>query len=116
MGIVVEFNPDLALRDIGEFKAGRRQEAECVPSVLEAGKKYLFLKRGQRNYWLQGELPLVETKGNQELSKPLASIVIEEVVHKMIDGEVWTRGVYRVVKVLDQDEMYFNGFGLVDDK
>ena len=75
MGIQVEFNPDLALRNISEFKNGNRKEEECIPENLEAGKIYSFLKEGQRNYWFFGENPLVETKGNQELSRPKASIL-----------------------------------------
>lgn len=34
MGIKVEFNPDLALRDISEYKSGRRKKEECVPDPL----------------------------------------------------------------------------------
>ena len=50
MGINIEFNPDLALRNIEEFKKGGRKEKECVPEQLEVGKTYPFLKKGQRNY------------------------------------------------------------------
>ncbi|MDP7324255.1 MAG: hypothetical protein QF632_05845, partial [Candidatus Woesearchaeota archaeon] len=60
MGINIEFNPDLALRNIEEFKKGGRKEKECVPEQLEVGKTYPFLKKGQRNYWFDGEFPLVE--------------------------------------------------------
>ncbi len=35
MGIKVEFNPDLALRDISEYKEGRRKQEECLPEKLE---------------------------------------------------------------------------------
>lgn len=38
MGIQVEFNPDLALRNISEFKKGNRKEDECIPEKLETGK------------------------------------------------------------------------------
>jgi len=31
MGIRVEFNPDLALRNFSEFTAGRRKREECLP-------------------------------------------------------------------------------------
>jgi len=33
MGIKVEFNPDLALRNISEFKNGRRQIEECISKI-----------------------------------------------------------------------------------
>ena len=68
MGIQVEFNPDLALRNFSEFEKGNRKKEECIPKNLEAGEVYNFLKLGQRNYWLFGEIPLLETKGNEILS------------------------------------------------
>ncbi len=114
MGIQVEFNPDLALRDIREYKEGRRTLEECIPELLEAGKSYHFLKKGQRNYWFFGEIPLVQTAGDQRLSRPLASIVILEATHFRDKRRIYTRGIYRVEKVLDPEssEIYFEGMGL----
>jgi hypothetical protein len=112
MGISVEFNPDLALRNISELKNGRKKE-ECVPEKLEAGKVYEFLKQGQRNYWLQGEIPLLETKGHQQLSKPLASIVILEATHVLHNEVPWTKGKYKVVEVFADEKIRFNGFSKV---
>ena len=40
MGIKIEFNPDLALRDISEHKKGNRKIEECIPEKLEEGKIY----------------------------------------------------------------------------
>ncbi|GAJ12341.1 unnamed protein product, partial [marine sediment metagenome] len=73
MGIQIEFNPDLALR---KFGTPGRLEEECLPKTLIVGEMHQFLKKGQRVYWLEGEIPLLETKGNQQLSRPLASIQI----------------------------------------
>ncbi len=81
MGIQVEFNPDLALRDFEEFKKGNRKREECLPEKIETGKIYDFLKQGQRNFYLDGEVPLLKTQGNAVLSRPLASILILEAVH-----------------------------------
>ena len=50
MGIKVEFNPDLALRNISEFKNGNRKIEECITEDIEAGKIYPFLKKEQRLY------------------------------------------------------------------
>ena len=112
MGIVVEFNPDLALREYVEFKNGNRKKEECVPEKIEEGKVYDFLKKDQRNYWFFGEIPLVKTKGNQSLSRPIASIQIIEATH-FIEGEnIFTRGKYKIVKKLDNDEPYFECFDL----
>ena len=110
MGIKVEFNPDLALRNISEFKAGNRAIEECIPENLESGKIYPFLKKEQRNYWLFGEIPLLETRGNQDLSRPKASIIISEATHFIENNEVWTKGKYRVVEVFNDDDIHFEGF------
>ena len=110
MGIQVEFNPDLALRSIEEFRAGRRKKAECVPENLEKGEVYSFLKKGQRLYWLHGEIPLKITKGNQDMSSPVASVAVLEAVHFVLEGEAWTKGSYRVVDVFDPSDgtVHFN--------
>ena len=103
MGIEIEFNPDICLRDYSLFKEGKREEAECLPENIEAGKVYSFLKKGQRMFWFYGELALLETKGNQQLSRPLASIKILEATHFLKDEKVWTKGKYEVVEVFDKN-------------
>jgi len=113
MGIKVEYNPDLALRDITEHKEGRRQITECVPENLIVGKTYQFLKRGQRLYWLDGEIPLLKTKGNEDLSAPVASIVITEATHIKQDNEIWTKGFYTVVEIFIDSTPRFNGFAKI---
>ncbi len=111
MGIITEYNPDLALRNISEFKEGRRKEEECIPEDLERGQVYNFLKVGQRNYWLDGEIPLLETKGNQQLSSPKASIIILEVAHFLDENkQVYSKGKYKVVEVFKDGKVHFNGF------
>ncbi len=113
MGIAVEFNPDLALRSIALFQSGERKEEECIPEPLEEEKTYFFLKKGQRNYWLEGELPLLETRGNSDLSLPIASIIILEATHVLIDTELWTKGKYRVVELIPDRKVRFNGFAKI---
>jgi|TARA_Y100000310_G_scaffold344280_1_gene456192 hypothetical protein len=115
MGIQVEYNPDLALRNISEHKKGSRTLEECIPGDLKVNETYKFLKKGQRNYWLLGELPLLETKGNQDLSLPKASIVILEATHFIKDNEVYTKGEYKVMEIFDKDKVYFNGFAKVKE-
>ncbi len=110
MGIKVEFNPDLALRNISEYKNGNRKIEECIPDVLEAGKTYPFLKRDQRNYWLYGAIPLIETQGNEVLSRPKASIIILEATHFVIDNVMYTKGFFKVVEVFNDDDIYFECF------
>ena len=110
MGIKVEFNPDLALRNISEFKAGNRKIEECIPENLEIGKIYPFLKKEQRNYWLSGEIPLIEIRGNENLSRPKASIIILEATHFVENNEVWTKGKYKVIEVFNDDDIHFEGF------
>ncbi len=112
MGIQVEFNPDLALRNISEHKNGNRKEEECIPGKIKAGQTYAFLKIGQRNYWLQGQIPLVETKGNQQLSRPVAAVEILEAIHFMLDKKPFTKGKYKVVETFDPSDskIHFDGF------
>jgi hypothetical protein len=109
MGIKVEFNPDLALRAFGT--PGRLEE-ECLPENLKEKTIFAFLKEGQRNYWLEGEIPLLETKGNQLISKPLASIRILEVIHFLKDGKPYTKGTYQVIEAYTKEdkEIHFEGF------
>ena len=109
MGIKVEFNPDLALRDIAEYKKRKREKEECIPDRLIKGKIYSFLKKGQRLFWLNddkfwgnGQLPLCKTDGKEKLSCPIASIKILEATHFLKDREIWTRGKYKVIEVFDE--------------
>ena len=120
MGIQVEFNPDLALRNISEYKKGSREISECLPEKMEVGKEYEFLKKGQRLYWLsddrgwsEGELPLYETKGEGKFSSPIASIKILSVTHFLKDGETWTKGKYVVKEIFTDDEVHFNGMAKI---
>ena len=106
MGIQVEFNPDLALRAFGT--SGKLRD-ECLPRKIEVGGIYDFLKEGQRNYWLEGELPLLETRDHQ-LTDPLASILILEATHFLRDGRAYTRGRYQVTEVFNDRKIHFNGF------
>lgn len=112
MGMQVEFNAELALRNISEFNAGRRKIDECIPEKLEKGKTYDFLKEGQRNYWLLGEVPLIETKGNMQLSRPLASVKIIEAMHFLSEGKPFTKGKYLVMEAFDPKDAraHFDGF------
>ncbi len=109
MGISVEFNPELALRNIREFRDRNREKEECIPEMLEVGKVFGFLKRGQRNYWLHGEVPLIETRGNGVVSRPRASVIILETIHFIRDKEPFTRGRYKVVQVFSGDKVEFEG-------
>jgi len=110
MGIRVEFNPDLALRNISEFRKSRRKKEECIPEKLAIGKIYSFLKREQRNYYILGEIPLLETKGGQVLSRPKASIIILEATHFLKNRDVWTRGKYKIVEVFNDNKIHFEAF------
>ncbi len=115
MGILVEFNPDLALRNITDYDKGLRKKEECIPPLLEKGKTYAFLKEGQRNYWLMGEIPLVETAGGGRLSRPKASVIILEATHILLKGVIWTKGKYKVIDVFDPHDVkiHFDGFSRI---
>jgi|TARA_B100002003_G_C14143765_1_gene549908 hypothetical protein len=115
MGIIAEFSPELPLRDYSEFENGNRKEEECVPKNLEAGKVYDFLKSGQRIYWLNdeeywknGEMPLTKTNGKGETTRPCASIKMLEVTHFLDNGNVFTKGKYKVIEVFDINDPKIN--------
>lgn len=110
MGIQIEFNPDLALRDISEYKRGKRKKEECIPVPLAKGKIYPFLKSGQRNYWFDGEIPLLETKGQARLSRPKASIIILEATHFKEHEKIYTKGKYKVIKIFKDSKVYFESY------
>ena len=114
MGIQAEFNPDLALRDTSQYFSGSRREAECLPGKIEAGKVYPFLKIGQRLYWLNGQIPLLKTAGNENLSRPVASIIIKWATHFLHEGVVHTRGEYEVIEVFNDKEVHFEGYARVN--
>jgi len=109
MGIAVEFNPDLCLRKYG---TSGREMVECLPENLLIGAIHGFLKEGQRNYWLHGNIPLRETKGEGRLSRPVASVLILRAEHRLIGGRVWTEGEYKVNGVFDisNPEVHFEGY------
>lgn len=109
MSIKIEFCPDLALRNFSKVGEENRKPEECIPESIKEEEEYDFLKKGQRAYWLEGELPLIETQGNEILSEPKASIIITEVTHFKINKEIWTKGKYKVVKIIKENEIYFNG-------
>ena len=113
MSIHVEFNPDLALRNISEFKNGNRKVEECVPEEMKIGEVYSFLKKDQRVYWLHGEVPLVETKGGEVLSRPKASVIILEVTHFLDNTILYTKGKYKVVEIFNDDAIKFECFDRV---
>ena len=113
MGIRVEFNPDLALRNISEYKNGKRKIEECIPENLQSGETYPFLKADQRNYWLEGEIPLLETKGNGVLSSPLAAVKILEATHIIENGKLYKKGKYQVTEVFTDSAAHFNGFSKI---
>ncbi len=111
MGIEVEFNPDLTLR---KFGTPNKLEKECIPENLKEREIYYFLKKGQRNYWLKGDIPLLITDGNQQLSDPVASIQILEATHFIKDGEVYTKGKYKVMEVFNDNNIHFNNYKRVE--
>lgn len=117
MWIQVEFNPDLALRNISYYKNWERNIEECIPEKLEIWNIYNFLKKWQRNYYLLDDIPvpLLETQGNSILSRPLASIKILEATHFNINWEIWTKWKYKIENIYDinDSKIYFEWFNLI---
>lgn len=110
MGIQTEYNPDLTLRPTEYIQTHNRLPEECIPSNLQPNQTYHFLKKGQRDYYLLGEIPLLITKGNNQLSLPIASIIILESTHFVKNNEVWTKGTYQVKELIEENQIKYNGF------
>ncbi len=108
MGTVTEHSLGLALRDYGT--KDRRPE-ECLPQTLTPGTVNEFLKEGQRGYDVGQEMPLRRAKGEQSVSRPLASVSILESTPFEMDGKTWTKGKYKVREVYDPSDptVYFEG-------
>lgn len=109
MSIKLEVSSDLALRNYSKIKEEGRLPEECIPENIKEGEIYGFLKRGQRDFWMDGEVALVETKGGEILSEPKASIIFLEITHFRKGNETWTKGKYKVVKAIKNNEVYFSG-------
>lgn len=109
MSINIRFAPDLVLRDFSEHLSGNKKDEECVPKSMKSGQVYSFLKLGQRVYWLDGEQPLLKKSVDGKISPPIASVVVLEYTHFKEREQIWTKGKYRIVKVLKNGEIYFNG-------
>ncbi len=109
MGIKAEFNPDLCLRNISEYKNGKRKIEECIPENPQSGQVYKFLKKGQRFFWLDGEVPLLETRGDEQLSRPKASVEILQATHYKLGSEIHTKGKYKIIEVFKDNKVHFEG-------
>ena len=104
----MEFSPELVLRNFSEHEKGQKKIDECIPKNLKVNKFYDFLKNGQRAYWLEGEQPLKEKSEDEKISNPIASIIILEATHFIENKKIYTKGKYKVVKLINKDEIYFN--------
>ncbi len=61
-------------------------------------------------------IPLLETKGNQKLSRPLASIIIIEVMHFKDEDSVWTKGKYKIVEVFWGNKIELESYARVGER
>ncbi|MCC2630616.1 MAG: hypothetical protein K0S38_425 [Candidatus Paceibacter sp.] len=110
----IEVNPALILREADEARQGLRKAEECIPENIQAGQSYPFLKKGLRIYWFDGEIPLIVKNSEGRLSRPIASIAILEVTHFVDNGNIFTRGLYKVTEIFGDQEIHFEGLEKVD--
>lgn len=117
MWIQVEFNPDLALRDISFYNSWERKIQECIPEKLEIWGIYDFLKSWQRNYYLLFDepVPLLKTQGNQKLSRPIAAIQILYATHFCENGQMYTKWQYKVLDIFNSEDknIYFEWYQFI---
>jgi hypothetical protein len=101
MEIKTEFESVLILCNMREFVMDRRKFDECIPENLKEGREYGFLKSGQLNYWILGKFPLHEKLEDGTVSEdPRAIINIFEVTHFIDNGQIFTKGKYKILQVV----------------
>ena len=98
----------LALR---AHNAPKRKPEESLPSSILIGEVYSFDKSEQRVFDIQRLIPLHETKGGEQLGRPLALIRIIEPTHYENGQEVRTRGTYRIERLISPSEKLVWGTG-----
>ena len=92
-GVEIELNKELHLRAHG---SSERKAEECLPEFLREGNTHDLLKKGQRNYHMVGDIPLKEVGVGEEV---LASVRITKAIHCLYEGDIWTKGSYRIVNI-----------------
>jgi hypothetical protein len=82
------------------MEKGRREE-ECMPKQLTDGKLYRFIKRGLKNFKTKNRTKLRELHNDEYTDR--AWIYMQECSYVLNDPELghYTKGTYRVLKVLD---------------
>lgn len=100
MGISVEYNDVLALRESGDTE---RTERETIPVNIQEGVVYTYQKDGYRIFPIGKVIPLVVTQGRQQFTRVAALVVIGRVSVDLdpCDSQSVSCGWYRVIKVLD---------------
>lgn len=101
MGVPVEFNAVLALRDAAESINEQRHVDEYLPDHPKVGQEYGFRKCGQRIYQLGVPLSLLTTAGDNKTMQKVGTAVIIEARHIMEEDHVLTIGRYRILKLND---------------
>jgi hypothetical protein len=101
MEIKSEFESALILHNVREFVMDKRKFDECIPENLKEEREYGFLVSGQRNYWLLGKFPLHEKIEDGSVSEdPRAIVNIFEVTHFIDNGQIYTKGKYKILQVV----------------
>jgi len=59
---------------------------------------------------------LIETQGDEVLSRPKASIIILEATHFAIDKILYTKGFYKVLEIFKDDNIHFECFDQVEKR
>jgi len=103
MEIKPEFESELQMWNVREFVMDRRKFDECIPENLKEGREYAFLLEGQKFFALFPKFPLVEKpedpKGSS-ITRGLANLI--EVTHFVDNDKVFTKGRYRIIRVISE--------------
>jgi hypothetical protein len=101
MELTPTFESELALWNIREFVTDKKKFDECIPENFKEGREYNFLLEGQKFFGLFAKFPLVEIGGNSNgMNNTRALINIIEVTHFLDNGKLFTKGKYRILRVV----------------
>ena len=104
MDIKPEFESEICLHNVREFVADKRKFDECIPENLKEGREYGFLLEGQKFFGLLGKYPLVELKEDGKTPGPTRALInLLEVAHFLGDKNVFTKGRYKILRVMDKE-------------
>jgi len=94
------YNFDLALYDVPAGRRLHRPSDEYMPTHLETGETYTFVKPGHRNYLPEVPVTLMEIKKDDVLFNMKAQVTVQDAHFELRNGKAYTAGRFVVNQLL----------------